>query len=410
MQVDSGKTYVISMCETPLWADTGYFIGALGIYFSPAITLYEDTSGGGFGIESDRIIDYAWRNCSAVVPSPNNDPTGLDRMAEITYTADFTGDLAVAVDPYDPLDIMDKCDSFAVDSAIIYVTEIPTGSMMSCDTPNGLRAVRIGPDSARILWDTVAGADLYRVWYKPVGGAPWTKVFKNGQQGRKDIYGLSPGTVYRFRVQSRCGGIWGGLSDPIVFGTDQAACALVPSAPTTLPVGLTKARVNWAKNPGTFQYKVRWRMAGDSTWTMTVKDSAKSFHWLTGLSTGTSYEWQVRSICKSGPTVANGPWTAIQTFNTVTNKMVAEMQFETVESEHVRVFPNPASEVLFVDLAEANPYGSIQVYDLAGRMLSERALNGRNRHKINLSNRTQGVYIVKVSSAATRFTTRVVVK
>ena len=109
IQVDSGETFVISMCETGYYEDSAYYIGAPGIYYDPIMTLYRDTQGvaGLFNQLSGPILGF------------NDDYCGV--MPQITYTADFTGNLAFAVDP--AID----CDSFAIDSAIVFVTQILLG-------------------------------------------------------------------------------------------------------------------------------------------------------------------------------------------------------------------------------------------------------------------------------------------
>ena len=107
IQVDSGKTYWISMCETQY--QPVYVLGGPGISYDPIITLYHDTQSviGAFNQLSGPIVGF------------NDDYCGV--LPQITYTATFTGNLAVAVDP--AID----CDSFAVDSATIRVTEILIG-------------------------------------------------------------------------------------------------------------------------------------------------------------------------------------------------------------------------------------------------------------------------------------------
>ncbi|MBL4709856.1 MAG: VCBS repeat-containing protein, partial [Flavobacteriales bacterium] len=174
IQVDSGKTYVISTCETELWADTAYYIGAPGIYYSPAITLYEDTQGvaGMFNALSGRIVGFAQKNCPTVTPSPNNDPGRNDRMAIITYTADFTGNLAASLDP------VNNCDSFAVDSTIIYVTEISSGPSLSFNNTN---------ISTNGVSDGVARAIITG------GTAPYTYSWSTGATA-DSITGLAAGT------------------------------------------------------------------------------------------------------------------------------------------------------------------------------------------------------------------------
>ncbi|UTW67775.1 T9SS type A sorting domain-containing protein [bacterium SCSIO 12643] len=132
VQVDSGKTYWISMCETQYFADSAYYIGAPGIYYDPIITLYHDTQSvaGAFNQLSGPIVGF------------NDDYCGV--LPQIIYTATFTGNLAVAVDP------AVDCDSFAIDSAIVQVTEILIGISGNISVNNHVSCNGLSDGSATV--------------------------------------------------------------------------------------------------------------------------------------------------------------------------------------------------------------------------------------------------------------------
>jgi hypothetical protein len=70
-----------------------------------------------------------------------------------------------------------------------------------------------------------------------------------------------------------------------------------PTGLTTSSITTTSAKLKWAAVTGAVSYKVQYRVLGSSTWSVktTVPDSVV----LTGLTTGTNYEWEVQSVCSS---------------------------------------------------------------------------------------------------------------
>ena len=174
------------------------------------------------------------------------------------------------------------------------------------------------------------------------------------------------------------------------------------------PITNSHARLKWTKIPGTHKYKIRWRAMGDTVWNCVLKDSVWSKHWVTGLDSATTYEWQIRSICKTGPTVQNGVWSSLQSFTTPANKTDFSEQLNVRHIEQVSVYPNPNRGVFTVELGDTGDY-TIEVFDVAGRsVLRERT--SQNRLQVDLGDRAHGMYVLKLTSDQSTYTTRVVVR
>ncbi|MEM9022418.1 MAG: SprB repeat-containing protein, partial [Bacteroidota bacterium] len=158
INVDSGKTYVIDMCETVYIPDPGnmFFSPPDMVDFDPQITLVNDTLGDSllFIMPSGVIVGHDDNSCG-----------NAGNMPRIVYTSDFTGNLAVIVDPVTTAAGNNfGCDSFAIDSARIFVTEILLGiqgiitpTNVSCNGgADGAATVgvtgNVGPPS--YLWST----------------------------------------------------------------------------------------------------------------------------------------------------------------------------------------------------------------------------------------------------------------
>ena len=80
---------------------------------------------------------------------------------------------------------------------------------------------------------------------------------------------------------------------------------------------------------------------------------------------------------------------------------------EDFDSEKIAIYPNPASDKVFISLPEreAAAGGMFFLYDMQGRLLMKQANNGETTQTISLSGLSQGIYLLKVGD-----TTKKVVK
>ena len=172
VKVTTGKKYVISLCNTH-YAHGSNALNTSGwnphpdtVGFDPILTLYHDTQtvAGTFNGLSGPIVGFDDNGCG----------TG-SLMPMITYTATFTGNLAVAIDS------VGACDKFIVDSTRIFVTEISPGPP----------ALSISLSTSYI---TTNGANNGAIKVTASGGTtPYTYLWSTGAT-TDSIGGLSPGT------------------------------------------------------------------------------------------------------------------------------------------------------------------------------------------------------------------------
>ena len=64
---------------------------------------------------------------------------------------------------------------------------------------------------------------------------------------------------------------------------------------STTSIGLDRATMNWDATSNTNHYEIRFRAAVGGTWQILTSTSTSRTKY--GLSSGTDYEWQVRSAC-----------------------------------------------------------------------------------------------------------------
>lgn len=125
--------------------------------------------------------------------------------------------------------------------------------------------------------------------------------------GTSDIYGWSntrvpSGDDYNSRVTTSCCPSW--YSNPPACGSTPSCDA--PSGLSTSGITTSSATLSWGSVSGSVDYDLRYRSVGSSSWTNVTGLSSAS-HTLTGLSDGTTYEWEVLTNCSgSSSSYASG--------------------------------------------------------------------------------------------------------
>ena len=67
---------------------------------------------------------------------------------------------------------------------------------------------------------------------------------------------------------------------------------------------------------------------------------------------------------------------------------------ETITTEELRIYPNPVRDELRIENGELRIY-KVEICDLSGKMVNSQWLNGKS---INVSNLSQGIYIVRITT------------
>lgn len=81
---------------------------------------------------------------------------------------------------------------------------------------------------------------------------------------------------------------------------------------------------------------------------------------------------------------------------------------ENVSGVKFTVYPNPANEVLHVNLNSDNP-STVGLYDIAGKMVEEYSFN-TSKINIDVRNYERGVYMLKVEQAQNTYTRKIVIE
>ena len=177
-----------------------------------------------------------------------------------------------------------------------YSTSTSFTTLVSCGTPTGLTSSGITNTSATVSWTAVPGAVSYNLQWKPSSSSTWTTV--NGiATTSNDLTGLTDGTTYQFQVQTVCSAGSSSYSTSTSFAT-LVSCG-TPTDLTSSGITTTSATVSWTAVPGAVTYNLQWKPSSSSTWT-TVNGITTTSNDLTGLTDGTTYQFQVQTVCSAG--------------------------------------------------------------------------------------------------------------
>ncbi|MEO0338828.1 MAG: fibronectin type III domain-containing protein, partial [Bacteroidota bacterium] len=169
-------------------------------------------------------------------------------------------------------------------------------------------AGNITTSAARITWSGT-NANSYNLRYRRVGQTAWTN--RNTSTASYNLTGLNDATNYEVQVRSVCQTGTSNYSSSLNFQTDAVPQPCnAPGSLSVSSISTNSATITWGSVTTANSYTLRYRRSGTSSWTQV--STANRSRTLSGLTTGTTYQVQIRSNC-SGQSSA---YSAIQTFTT----------------------------------------------------------------------------------------------
>ncbi|PWV46498.1 reprolysin-like metallopeptidase [Chitinophaga sp. S165] len=187
---------------------------------------------------------------------------------------------------------------------------ITSGS--SCASPAGLTASAITTTSATVGWTPVSGAVSYDVDYKSTTSSTWINAATATTAVSVGLTGLTSGTTYDYRVRTNCSSGSSTYSASQFTTTPLVTCG-TPTGLNSTTVTTAGASVSWTAVSGALSYDVDYKANSSSTWTNAVTGTGSTSATLSGLTSGTLYDWRVRATCSGG----NGAYATAQ-FTTLT--------------------------------------------------------------------------------------------
>jgi hypothetical protein len=171
----------------------------------------------------------------------------------------------------------------------------------NCNTPSNLALVTRDAASATFSWSAQSGAIGYEVSWRDVNNSSWQTGYTTSPIFA--ITGLNAGTVYEMRVRTECqrSGVFSDYTNSVMFATENGGANRcdMPSGFSFSQITGSSANLSWQPVNGATGYEVSYRII-NGTWS-TVTTSSTSYT-LTGLNPSTSYEAQVRALCRDNQT------------------------------------------------------------------------------------------------------------
>lgn len=170
-----------------------------------------------------------------------------------------------------------------------------------CNNPYNLKASGITTTAATLTWEAATSASFvrYRLEYTPVDTINWipvttTDTFYNAS-------GLKINKSYQWRVRTLCSADSSAINSSS-FTTKYTSNCNPPSGLSASVTNDSLVALRWTGASGAFYYEIQLRRIGTESWSNSTSfaDSANII-----LPAGTTYEWQVRTVCDSGTSRGN---------------------------------------------------------------------------------------------------------
>jgi hypothetical protein len=255
-----------------------------------------------------------------------------------------------------------------------------------CPSPAQLNNSNITQSSATLSWTPVSGATSYSLEYKPSGTSTWITV-SSINTNSLTLSNLTAGTAYDWWVKANCS-VYSALAAFTTTSTQNTGNACnAPGNLTTTNVTSTSATFSWSAVTGAQSYSVKYKKGNGKNWTV-VNNITTTSHTLTNLTKSSAYQWMVSSKCAGNTTSA---YTNAVSFSTPSHFMIGE--------EEMRVYPNPADEILSIDMNSWDPEqtGTGYIFNVQGAKIEAfKITSGHNT--ISLDGISSGLYLLYIQS------------
>ncbi len=193
-----------------------------------------------------------------------------------------------------------------------FTTTGSPGAPNFCDHPVNPNATSIGNTGATLNWDAVTNAVSYNVVYRLVGITNWTSIVISAPATSIILSNLFEGSDYEWKVKTTCDNAVTSKFGPTQnFSTTGSSSCGFPTNRSTSFVTTESAKLNWDFVGNGLSYFAQYRIVGTSVWSS--KNTSNNFALISGLVSGTTYEWKVRTNCIESQTSIFSPVTTFTT-------------------------------------------------------------------------------------------------
>ncbi len=255
--------------------------------------------------------------------------------------------------------------------------------------PTNIYTLPVTNTEMLVGWDALTDAQNYQVRYRLNNTSdPFTVVGAGGPNTSVNLTGLDDFRVYEYRVRAKCNGEWGNYSSVQRFFTSTCPTPDFNSITINYPTN-DRVKLTWNPLSEAVRYQIRYRESGTSSWTTIGSTPGNNFKTIAGLTAGTTYQYRLRTDCGGG---TFSQYSDIGTFTTTNSNREAQKDLSST-LESVTIFPNPASDILNVQL-EAQGEIQVIVRDMNGKVIMTQSMN-HGTQSIQINKLNQGQYIIQ---------------
>jgi hypothetical protein len=240
--------------------------------------------------------------------------------------------------------------------------------------------------SASFTWGAVADATKYQVKYRLKGTTAWLTQSSTSLQ--RTITGLTAKKYYQYKLRSECGtDNWSDFTDIELFYTSTCDA---PTGVASVYLDNTRMRVRWDVNPDEIKGKIRYRAVGTTSWTTQNSQDGNNFLFVNSLPANALIQYKVRSNCDGNDW---SEYSALYTHDLSTAT-------KSAQSTLVKLYPNPAKEVLNVQLSTVGD-AQISISDISGRLVLNKnvIINETGQTEIlDISKLVEGYHILTIKT------------
>jgi hypothetical protein len=329
-----------------------------------------------------------------------------------------------------------------------------TTAYIACNIPTSISVANATYNQATVSWALVSGALSYTVEYKPATGSVWSSVISTTSP--RLLTGLSSATLYDVRVKANCASAssnyissqfttysstcpaWGvngsEYIDLVALGSINRTSGREVGGyyNTGVSTNLTRGSNNAGQfsagyNPGIifaenfavyidFNRNGSFADAGERVVSPTYVTSGAAIYNFNvaipnNVSTGTTKMRVI--ICRSGTTITPCQFTGFKgevedyTINIVSNlNRMANSSYDNVEevigdtiSPDLSAYPNPSTGIFNIQLPGNDKAAYYEIMNSNGAIVEKKNITNQKSLAINLSNQSQGLYLLNVTSA-----------
>ena len=168
-------------------------------------------------------------------------------------------------------------------------------------------------DRATMTWDAVSGAAGYSLKFREQGSLQWLLI-NNISGTSRTVYNLSQGTTYEFALRTICSGSSTSSWTSTETFTTLSPCVVATNLSSS-GITLTTATLSWDYSGSPDYFILSYKSSTTGGW-IDINTTSTTYS-LTGLTSGSYYNWRVRAVCDSSVNHISA-WTSTQTFNTWT--------------------------------------------------------------------------------------------